>query len=39
VPGFEASAWFGLVAPAKTPPRVLEQLQRKVEAILRQPEV
>ena len=39
VPGFEASAWFGLVAPAKTPQRVLEQLQAKVEAVLRLPEV
>ena len=39
VPGFEASAWFGLVAPAKTPQRVLEQLQAKVEAVLRLPDV
>jgi tripartite-type tricarboxylate transporter receptor subunit TctC len=39
VPGFEASAWFGLVAPAKTPPRVLELLQGKVEAVLRLPDV
>ena len=26
VPGFEASSWFGLVAPAKTPPAVLQAL-------------
>ena len=26
VPGFEASSWFGLVAPAKTPPAVLKIL-------------
>jgi tripartite-type tricarboxylate transporter receptor subunit TctC len=39
VPGFEASAWFGLVAPAKTPPRVLELLQGKVAAVLRLPDV
>ena len=26
VPGFEASSWFGLVAPAKTPKSVIERL-------------
>ena len=34
VPGFEAFAWFGLVAPAKTPAVVLEKLQGDVAAIL-----
>jgi tripartite-type tricarboxylate transporter receptor subunit TctC len=34
VPGFEAFAWFGLVAPAGTPSAVLEQLQGGVASIL-----
>jgi tripartite-type tricarboxylate transporter receptor subunit TctC len=34
VAGFEASAWFGLVAPAKTPAPVLAKLQGEVAAIL-----
>jgi tripartite-type tricarboxylate transporter receptor subunit TctC len=39
VPGFEASAWFGLVAPAKTPAAVLAKLQSEVDAILKLPDV
>src|SRR5690606_25036956 len=29
-PGFEASAWFGMVAPAGTPQPVLEKLQAEI---------
>jgi tripartite-type tricarboxylate transporter receptor subunit TctC len=39
VPGFEASAWFGLVAPAKTPAPVLAKLQDDIAAILKMPDV
>ena len=39
VPGYEATAWFGLLAPANTPKPIVELLQRHVAAILRQPEV
>lgn len=39
VPGFEASAWFGLVAPAKTPAPVLAKLESEVDAILKLPDV
>ena len=39
VPSYEASAWFGLLAPAATPKPVVELLQRHVAAILRLPEV
>ena len=39
IPGYEASAWFGLLAPAATPKPVVDLLQRHVAAILRQPEV
>jgi tripartite-type tricarboxylate transporter receptor subunit TctC len=39
VSGFEASSWFGLVAPAKTPAPVLAKLEGEVEAVLKMPEV
>lgn len=39
VPGFEASAWFGLVVPAKTPAPVLAKLEGEVDAILKMPDV
>lgn len=39
VPGFEASAWFGLVAPAKTPTPVVAKLAGDVDAILKMPDV
>jgi tripartite-type tricarboxylate transporter receptor subunit TctC len=39
VPGFEAFAWFGLVAPAKTSAAVLEKLQGDVVSILATPDM
>ena len=39
IPGYEASAWFGLLAPPSTPRPVIDLLQRHVSAILRLPEV
>jgi tripartite-type tricarboxylate transporter receptor subunit TctC len=39
VPGFEASSWFGLVAPAKTPAPVLAKLSSELEIILKMPDV
>jgi len=39
VPGFEASAWFGLVAPAKTPAPVLAKLQDDIDTILKLPDI
>lgn len=39
VPGFDASAWFGLVAPAKTPPEVLKTITDATKAALAQPEM
>jgi len=39
VPGFEASAWFGLVAPAKTPAPILAKLESDVETVLKMPDV
>jgi tripartite-type tricarboxylate transporter receptor subunit TctC len=39
LPGFEATAWFGLVAPAKTPEPVLARLSQAVEKALADPDV
>jgi tripartite-type tricarboxylate transporter receptor subunit TctC len=37
VPGFEASAWFGLVAPAGTPAEVMKVLIETTAAVLKEP--
>lgn len=39
VPGFEATAWFGLVAPSKTPPDVLKILVDASAKALADPEL
>lgn len=39
VPGFEAAAWFGLVAPAKTPPDVLKTLVDATAKVLTDPDL
>jgi tripartite-type tricarboxylate transporter receptor subunit TctC len=39
VPGYEASALFGMGAPAKTPPEIVEKLNREINAVLAEPEV
>ena len=39
LPGYDFSAWFVLLAPARTPPAVLERMPREVERILALPEV
>ncbi|MFN0301229.1 MAG: Bug family tripartite tricarboxylate transporter substrate binding protein [Burkholderiales bacterium] len=39
LPGFEAVAWFGLVAPAGTPPAVLAKWHKETLRVLAQPEV
>jgi tripartite-type tricarboxylate transporter receptor subunit TctC len=36
--GVPANAWFGLFAPAGTPPAIVEKLQREIAAILASPE-
>jgi tripartite-type tricarboxylate transporter receptor subunit TctC len=38
-PGFEAVGWIGMVAPAKTPPAVLDKLNAEIVRILKQPDV
>jgi tripartite-type tricarboxylate transporter receptor subunit TctC len=39
VPGFEASTWYGTLAPAGTPPAVVAKLQADIAAVLHAPEV
>jgi tripartite-type tricarboxylate transporter receptor subunit TctC len=38
-PGFEASVWYGLVAPAATPKAVVDKLHDEVQKVLATPEV
>jgi tripartite-type tricarboxylate transporter receptor subunit TctC len=38
-PGFESSAWQGMVAPAKTPKPIIDRLSRELVAIIRSQDV
>ncbi len=39
VPGYEASALFGMGAPKKTPPEIIAKLNREINAVLAEPEI
>ena len=39
LPGFEATAWFGVVAPPKTPPEVIKKINADINEVLKMPEV
>ena len=39
VPGYESHAWYGFVAPAKTPPAVVSRLNLELVRILNAPDV
>ena len=39
LPGFEAVAWYGIVAPPKTPKNIIDKINADVNEALRQPEV
>ena len=39
VPGYEAIAWYGLLAPARTPPAIIGKLDREIKQILNLPDV
>lgn len=39
VPGYETSGWFGVIAPAKTPPEVLKRLNAVLVDVMAAPEV
>ncbi|NBT54304.1 MAG: tripartite tricarboxylate transporter substrate binding protein [Betaproteobacteria bacterium] len=38
LPGFEALAWFGLMAPAGTPPEIVAKLSQNLQLALKNPE-
>ncbi len=39
LPGFEATQWYGLVAPARTPAAIVERMNREINALLGSPEI
>jgi tripartite-type tricarboxylate transporter receptor subunit TctC len=39
LPGFEASLWLAVVAPAKTPPDIVDRMNRELKAVLTDPDV
>jgi tripartite-type tricarboxylate transporter receptor subunit TctC len=39
VPGYEASALFGMGAPAKTPPEIIAKLNQEINAVMAEPEI
>jgi hypothetical protein len=38
VPGFEVVQWYGFFAPAKTPPEIVDRLNREINAVMKDPE-
>jgi tripartite-type tricarboxylate transporter receptor subunit TctC len=38
LPGVEATAWFGVQAPARTPKAILDRLSTEINAVIREPE-
>jgi tripartite-type tricarboxylate transporter receptor subunit TctC len=39
LPGFDASSWAGLMAPAKTPPAIVEKISTAVQRAIKMPDV
>jgi tripartite-type tricarboxylate transporter receptor subunit TctC len=39
LPGFEASSWQGVLAPARTPKPIVDRLHREIVKALHSPEV
>ena len=39
VKGYESATWYGVLAPAKTPPAIVKQLNAEIVGVLKQPEV
>ena len=38
-PGFEAPAWWAVLAPAKTPPDILKRMNEALNAVLKSPDI
>jgi tripartite-type tricarboxylate transporter receptor subunit TctC len=39
LPGFEATAWVGIFAPAKTPPEITNKIQAETKRIVQLPDI
>jgi tripartite-type tricarboxylate transporter receptor subunit TctC len=39
LPGYELTAWFGMFAPANTPPEIVDKLASEINAALKSPEM
>ena len=39
LPGFEIVSWYGVLAPAGTPPAIIDRLHREIVAALQAPDV
>jgi len=39
VPGFDVSSWYGLFAPARTPPDIIRKINANAVAVMREPEI
>jgi len=39
VPGYDASAWYGMLAPAGTPPAIVDKLNAEIAKILAMPDI
>lgn len=39
VPGFEASSWIGILAPARTPMAIVDRVQRELNAVVHEPAI
>ncbi len=38
-PGFDAPAWWGVIAPVKTPPEITAKMNQAIIAVLKKPEI
>jgi tripartite-type tricarboxylate transporter receptor subunit TctC len=38
LPGYEASAWYGVIAPKKTPVEAIDKMNKEINAVLASPE-
>lgn len=39
IPGYEIAGWFGVMAPAKTPPAIITRMNKEFSTILQMPDV
>jgi len=39
LPDFEIRSWYGVIAPAKTPPEIVERISREIAEIVKLPDV